>query len=79
MAIDFEQHRSHVRGVAYRMLGSLAEADDALQETWLRLDRADPTDVANPRGWLTTVVSPAARNRPIRAPMRRPPPTPSKS
>ena len=57
MTIDFEQHRSHLRGVAYRMLGSLSEADDALQEAWLRLDRADPSDVANPRGWLTTVVA----------------------
>jgi RNA polymerase sigma factor (sigma-70 family) len=55
--MDFEQHRSHLRGVAYRMLGSLAEADDAVQEAWLRLDRADPSDVANPRGWLTTVVA----------------------
>jgi RNA polymerase sigma factor (sigma-70 family) len=57
VTIDFEEHRSHLRGVAYRMLGSLAEADDAVQEAWLRLDRAEPTDVANPRGWLTTVVS----------------------
>ena len=57
MTIDFEQHRSHLRGVAYRMLGSLAEAEDAVQESWLRLDRADPSDVANPRGWLTTVVA----------------------
>jgi RNA polymerase sigma-70 factor (ECF subfamily) len=57
MMIDFEPHRSHLRGVAFRMLGSLAEADDAVQEAWLRLDRADPTDVANPRGWLTTVVA----------------------
>ena len=57
MAIDFEQHRSHLRGVAYRMLGSLSEADDAVQEAWLRLDRAEPSDVANPRGWLTTVVA----------------------
>jgi len=56
VTIDFEQHRGHLRGVAYRMLGSLSEADDAVQEAWLRLDRADPTDVANPRGWLTTVV-----------------------
>jgi RNA polymerase sigma factor (sigma-70 family) len=57
VTIDFEQHRGHLRGVAYRMLGSLAEADDAVQEAWLRLDRADPSDVANPRGWLTTVVA----------------------
>jgi RNA polymerase sigma-70 factor (ECF subfamily) len=57
VTIDFEQHRSHLRGVAYRMLGSLPEADDAVQEAWLRLDRADPSEVANPRGWLTTVVA----------------------
>src|SRR6186713_1754890 len=56
MVEQFEASRSHLRGVAYRMLGSLSEADDAVQEAWLRLDRADPTDVANPRGWLTTVV-----------------------
>jgi RNA polymerase sigma factor (sigma-70 family) len=56
-SIEFEPHRSHLRGVAFRMLGSLAEADDAVQEAWLRLDRAAPTDVANPRGWLTTVVA----------------------
>jgi RNA polymerase sigma-70 factor (ECF subfamily) len=57
VTIDFEQHRPHLRGVAYRMLGSLAEADDALQEAWLRLDRADTSDVVNPRGWLTTTVA----------------------
>lgn len=57
MTINFEEHRSHLRDVAYRLLGSLAEADDAVQEAWLRLDRAEPTDIANPRGWLTTVVS----------------------
>ncbi len=57
MIIDFEEHRSHLRGVAYRMLGSLAEADDVVQEAWLRLDRAAPSDVENPRGWLTTVVA----------------------
>lgn len=57
MTMDFEQHRSHLCGVAYRMLGSLAEAEDAVQEAWLRLDRAAPSDVANPRGWLTTTVS----------------------
>jgi len=56
VTIDFEPHRTHLRGVAYRMLGSLPEAEDAVQEAWLRLDRADPSDVANPRGWLTTVV-----------------------
>jgi RNA polymerase sigma-70 factor (ECF subfamily) len=57
VTIDFEPHRNHLRGVAYRMLGSLPEAEDAVQEAWLRLDRADPSDVANPRGWLTTVVA----------------------
>ena len=57
MTIDFEPHRGHLRGVAYRMLGSLAEAEDAVQEAWLRLDRAEPSDIANPRGWLTTVVA----------------------
>jgi RNA polymerase sigma factor (sigma-70 family) len=57
VTIDFEQHRGHLRGVAYRMLGSPAEADDAVQEAWLRLDRAAPGEVPNPRGWLTTVVS----------------------
>src|SRR5260370_17657888 len=53
----FEEHRAHLRAVAYRMLGSLAEADDAVQEAWLRMDRADVGDVRNPRGWLTTVVA----------------------
>lgn len=57
MTISFEEHRSHLRGVAYRMLGSFAEADDAVQETWLRLERAAPADVTNPRGWLTTIVA----------------------
>jgi RNA polymerase sigma factor (sigma-70 family) len=53
----FEAHRSHLRGVAYRMLGSLTEADDAVQEAWLRLRRSDTDDVANLGGWLTTVVA----------------------
>ncbi|HVK21495.1 MAG TPA: sigma-70 family RNA polymerase sigma factor [Actinokineospora sp.] len=53
----FEEHRSHLRAVAYRMLGSLSEADDAVQETWLRLDRADTGEVDNLAGWLTTVVA----------------------
>jgi RNA polymerase sigma factor (sigma-70 family) len=57
VTIDFEEHRGHLRGVAYRMLGSLAEAEDAVQEAWLRLHRAGPSEVANPRGWLTTVVA----------------------
>ncbi|GAA4833621.1 RNA polymerase sigma factor SigJ [Luteimicrobium xylanilyticum] len=53
----FEPHRAHLRGVAYRMLGSLSEADDAVQEAWLRLARSDTDGVANLRAWLTTVVS----------------------
>jgi RNA polymerase sigma-70 factor (ECF subfamily) len=53
----FEQHRTHLRSVAYRMLGSLSEADDAVQEAWLRMERADTSDVRNVRGWLTTVVA----------------------
>jgi RNA polymerase sigma-70 factor (ECF subfamily) len=54
---DFEAHRAHLRSVAYRMLGSLNEADDAVQESWLRLSRADTGDVRDLRAWLTTVVS----------------------
>ena len=57
LAAPFEQHRGHLRGVAYRMLGSLSEAEDAVQETWLRLHRSDTSDVQNLRGWLTTVVA----------------------
>ncbi|MEN3309061.1 MAG: hypothetical protein V7603_5263 [Micromonosporaceae bacterium] len=56
LAERFTEHRGHLRSVAYRMLGSLEEADDAVQETWLRLSRTDITDVANLRGWLTTVT-----------------------
>ena len=56
LADRFESHRGHLRAVAYRMLGSLAEADDAVQEAWLRLSRTDGSDVANLGGWLTTVV-----------------------
>ena len=51
----FEQHRSYLRGVAYRMLGTFGEADDAVQEAWLRLARqTDPTTINDLRGWLTT-------------------------
>ena len=56
-AARFEEHRPRLRAVAYRMLGSFAEADDAVQETWLRVSRASGDDVANVGGWLTTVVS----------------------
>jgi len=56
LAERFEAERGHLRGVAYRMLGSVAEADDAVQEAWLRLSRTDTSDVENLRAWLTTVV-----------------------
>ena len=56
-AESFEEHRAHLRAVAYRMLGSVGEAEDAVQETWLRMQGADVTDVRNMRGWLTTVVA----------------------
>ncbi len=52
----FEDHRSHLRGVAYRMLGSVTEADDALQEAWLRIRHQDPASVENMQAWLTTIV-----------------------
>src|ERR671915_97098 len=56
LAERFEEHRTHLRGVAYRMLGSSSEADDAVQEAWLRLSRTDTSAVENLGGWLTTVV-----------------------
>jgi RNA polymerase sigma-70 factor, ECF subfamily len=54
---EFERHRPHLRAVAYRMLGSLSDADDVVQEAWLRLNRSDAASVENMRGWLTTVVA----------------------
>jgi RNA polymerase sigma-70 factor (ECF subfamily) len=57
MAERFETNRSHLRAVAYRMLGSPSEADDAVQEAWLRFSRSDPSGVENIGGWLTTVVA----------------------
>jgi RNA polymerase sigma factor (sigma-70 family) len=57
LAERFETHRGHLRAVAYRMLGSVSEADDAVQEAWLRLSRADTSGVENLGGWLTTVVA----------------------
>jgi RNA polymerase sigma-70 factor (ECF subfamily) len=56
LAQKFEDKRRHLRAVAYRMLGSLSEADDAVQEAWLRLNRSDPNDIENLGGWLTTVI-----------------------
>ncbi len=57
LAERFEENRTHLRAVAYRMLGSLSEADDAVQESWLRLSRSGTTGVENLTGWLTTVVA----------------------
>ena len=62
LARQFEDHRPHLRTVAYRMLGSLSEADDAVQDAWLRLSRADTSDVENLGAWLTTVVARVALN-----------------
>lgn len=57
LAERFEQHRPRLRAVAFRMLGSLAEADDAVQDAWLRLSRSDADEIDNLGGWLTTVVA----------------------
>jgi RNA polymerase sigma-70 factor (ECF subfamily) len=62
LAGQFEEQRPHLRAVAYRMLGSLSEADDAVQDAWLRLSRADASEVENLRAWLTTVVARVALN-----------------
>src|SRR5215468_10416047 len=62
LAERFEEHRSHLRAVAYRMLGSVSEADDAVQEAWLRLSRSDAGDIENLGGWLTTVVARVSLN-----------------
>jgi RNA polymerase sigma-70 factor (ECF subfamily) len=62
LAREFEAHRPHLRDVAYRILGSASDADDAVQEAWLRLSRTDVSDVVNLRAWLTTVVSRVALN-----------------
>lgn len=62
LAQRFEEQRPHLRAVAYRMLGSLAEADDAVQDAWLRASGSDAAQVANLRGWLTTIVARVALN-----------------
>jgi RNA polymerase sigma factor (sigma-70 family) len=62
LARQFEEQRPHLRAVAYRMLGSLSEADDAVQDAWLRLSRADTREVENLRAWLTTIVARVALN-----------------
>ena len=56
LAAQFERHRAHLRAVAYRMLGSMTEAEDAVQETWVRLDRRDPGGTDDLRGWLTVTI-----------------------
>ena len=61
-AADFEQHRSRLRAVAYRMLGSRADAEDAVQEAWLRMQRTDTSDVESLGAWLTTVVARVSLN-----------------
>ena len=62
LATAFEEHRDHLRAVAYRLLGSSSDADDAVQDTWLKLTGADPGDVENLGGWLTTVVARVSLN-----------------
>jgi RNA polymerase sigma-70 factor (ECF subfamily) len=62
LAAAFEEHRDHLRAVAYRLLGSMTDADDAVQDTWLRLTGADTGEVVNLGGWLTTVVARVSLN-----------------
>jgi RNA polymerase sigma factor (sigma-70 family) len=62
LAKRFEEHRTHLRAVAYRVLGSISDADDAVQEAWLRLSRSDTSDVENLGGWLTTIVARVSLN-----------------
>jgi DNA-directed RNA polymerase specialized sigma24 family protein len=62
LADRFEEHRTHLRAVAYRMLGSAPDAEDAVQEAWIRLNRSDSSAVENLGGWLTTVLARIARH-----------------
>jgi RNA polymerase sigma-70 factor (ECF subfamily) len=83
LAGRFEEHQTRLRAVAYRMLGSLSEADDAVQEAWLRLNRSDASEVENLGAWLTTVVARISlnmlRSRDSRASSRRACTCPSRS
>ena len=63
LVVRFEEKRTHLRAVAYRMLGSLTEADDAVQDTWVRASRADASEVENLGGWLTTIVARVCLNK----------------
>src|SRR6266550_8846272 len=63
LADRFEEHRAHLRAVAYRMLGSLPEADEAVQDSWLRLSRSGTDGVENLGGWMTTIVARVCLNR----------------
>src|SRR5580693_3554404 len=71
LAAAFEDHRTHLRGVAYRLLGSMSDADDAVQEAWIRLTSTDASEVENLGGWLTTVVARVALTM-LRSRRRRP-------
>jgi RNA polymerase sigma-70 factor (ECF subfamily) len=78
LAERFEQDRRRLRAVAYRMLGSLTEADDAVQEAWLRLSRADPDEIENLSAWLTTVVARVSLNMLRSRSVRREEPLPAR-
>src|SRR6266496_2479577 len=77
LAGHFERHRPRLRAVAYRMLGSLAEADDAVQDAWLRLSHSGAEDVENLGGWLTTIVARVCLNMLRSRNLRREEPLPS--
>src|SRR3954451_16316150 len=62
LAAEFERNRARLRAVAYRMLGSMTDADDAVQESWLRLSRSDPEAIAKLSGWLRTAVARVSRD-----------------